>query len=427
MYHIGDDYLKAFENHFNSDETKALFEKARMLKSTERDKFIKKQKNHKRRVWFSIIAVFVVIIYFGRDILPDLFAQLLPNLMEQGWGLVAIAASGIILLAIIRALRRSKAEQYTAVDKNYFKSEYVSFYSNHILPWLVKPLDVSDLKLVISAGNSGRRRRNRNTSSTLKSVSYKVNNTKILADRDFINTETSTAIRGPIWRTQLNIANPLPYDVRIINNEGTKRTSLATVKLFGNDAHKFEFNTIEMSKMFDCYISIGKGRKTDNPIDQMFESGGILNLAAGAFAQKAYKTMTDNDISLEELPEGVGPMIKSFAESSVNNSREANRQKMEDNHLDIHRLISPMVEEVLLFIRHKYGPYNLVIGKGMRIDIAREPSITSRFNDRQEGLILDLFTPSLIDDSDISYERMLAIYEVFLLGHLLDKHFNTKE
>jgi len=446
MFHIGEDYVKTFENHFNSDKANTLFEKAKQLKNAERAIFVRRQKRHKRMVWFCLIAFFVVIIYLWRDILPILVAELMTNLrdniMEQGWA--AIAAIVFIALIIVRASRRTKASKYITADRNYFRGEYANFYMNQILPWLVEPLSINTLKLVINEGSArkgSRKGRRRNTPPSLRSVSYKINKTQVQLDRANMSTQSRSFVRGNVWRTQMNIANPLPYDIRIINTEATASNSLATIKLFGNDTHKFEFNTIEMAKKFECYISIGKGRKTDNPFDEMFEGSGVLGLAAGAFAQKAKKVVESADVNLNEIHkhadssendanqlEFVGNFTKSFFESAENNSREASRQKMEDYHLDVHRMINPVVEETLLFIRNKYGPYNLVVGKGMRIEIAREADrIKNLIHDRQEGLTLDLFTPSLTDDSDISYERLIKIYEIFLLSYLLDKNFNEGE
>jgi len=439
MFHIGEDYVKTFTYHFNSEEARVLFEKAKEFKNAEQAIFIRKQKRHKRRVWLCLIAVFAAAIYFGRDMLPALFDEVLTNITEQGW--VAIAAILFIGLAVIRASRRSKAEKYTAVNRNYFRGEYVNFYTNQILPWLIKPLNINNLRLVINEGGV-RKGRTRRISPHLKSVNYRINGTQVQLNRVDLPIDNRSVVKGSVWRTQMSITNPLPYDIRIVSTEGTMNNSLAPIKLFGNDAHKFEFNTIEMAKKFECYISIGKGRKTDNLFDEMFEAGGVLGTVAGAFAQKAKKAVEGVDINLHESYshtntlkdedinklKHVSAFTESFLESAANNSRETRQQKMEDNHLDVHRVINPTVEDSLIFIRRKYGPYNITIGKGIQIDIASEPNrVKGVLNNRKEMLSLDLFTPSLTDDSDISYERLLAIYEIFFLGYLLDKHFNEKE
>jgi len=442
MFHIGEDYEKTFAKHYQSSEAKVLFEKAKKLKDAERNAFLQKHNKLKRRRFLAVVIVICFVVLLGIEQSKSAI-EFIPNLMERPW--LGILAVGIAFFAIVRATRRSKANLKTLADQDCFKGEYAAFYTNQILPWLVKPLNIYGLKLVLKVEARGGRerainryRRNRNLpkvgGNRLKSIRYNTSDTKVISSVEFVNDDSRSAIKGFIWRTQFKVANPLPYDIRIKNTEGFARQGIkATANMLKSDTHKFEFNSTEMAKMFNCYISLSRNRDTQNTFDSAVESNRVLGFVAGTMAKQAQKHISDirADSAFDELPPEKREFMKSFVEAGVGNSTEKTREKMENHIHNAHIKITPMLEEILLFIRHKYGPYHLSVGETLQIDIAKEQNLANKFNVKQEELrpekTIDLFKPTLLDDSDISYERMLVIYEVFLLGFLLDRHFSGKE
>jgi len=429
-FHIGYDYKKAFLEHYQSSEGRALFEEARKLKNAERDVFLKKHNSLKQKRFLMVIIVIGVVVFYGYQEFGSFIDEFIPELMDNP--LLGVLMIGLVFFTLAGVVRRSKADKKTTIaNKERLEGEYAEFYLDKILPWLVKPLNIHDFKLVVKKESSGR---SRTPVNRLQSIRYSISGTRAMSSVHFIEESSGSAIEGHVWRTQFKVARPLPYDIRIENTEGFVRQGIkATANMLKSSAHKFEFNSIEMAKMFDCYITTGKNRERGNHFDSVFESNRLLGVAAGMMAKKAQKHMPDIEAAstLGELAPEVGDFIGDFLEAGASRSPEAIRQKMEDNLHNAHAKITPMLEEVLLFIRHKYGPYHLTASENVQIDIAKEQNLVNKINVRQEGMrpekAIDLFIPTLLDDSDISCERMLAIYEVFLLGFLLDKHFNEKE
>jgi hypothetical protein len=346
---------------------------------------------------------------------------------------------------------------------------YKPFYYNTIIKWLGTPLGVSDLN-VFSSGSSAEKHRQKNrytaaysdtglgdlydysTITEHRLSSWKVNyqfgasddasletsipvNTYSIDlqktetrqnEKGEASTQSKSVFRGFFFRMKLN--RPLDFTIRIDTNEKLlNQMAEATIQSMAGNKRLFMFNSLELENMFDCMIypiDTNMGTFIGRTIQGTGASlaGNLVEAGltrAGAVGKAAKLLNIDNMVN-----KGVRRMLSPSELRSLFKSAE----DQENAHLKAKELITPQVEEFLLFLRKKYGPYTLVINKYINIQFSASVSWDNKRNvakqKRRLNSLSGLFNPNCKDDKDIMCHSLLSIYESFMLAFLLGKYFD---
>ncbi|OGO86811.1 MAG: hypothetical protein A2Y24_04110 [Clostridiales bacterium GWE2_32_10] len=86
-------------------------------------------------------------------------------------------------------------------------------------------------------------------------------------------------------------------------------------------------------------------------------------------------------------------------------------------------VITPVIEDLLSYIRKKYGRCNIAINNG-RIDIQLLLSQTPSSNKVKKRLLQVWLKPTLFNDKDLKLSRLYKFYEILELQKLILKYFN---
>lgn len=183
------------------------------------------------------------------------------------------------------------------------------------------------------------------------------------------------------YALNLSLKNPLDFCIRIDSDENlTSKMTEATIESAISDNSRFVFNTTELNTMFDCNVY----PKNINPSDLL---------------------------------------------SKITQNHFGNKEKYEEAIFKTHSIITPHIEEFLMFVRKKFGPFTLVIGDSINIQISSSQSLINKFNTNTNifkstrNYISDLLATSIFTDSDIKCSRLMKMYDLFLLEFLLNKYF----
>lgn len=155
----------------------------------------------------------------------------------------------------------------------------------------------------------------------------------------------------------------------------------------------------------------------------MDTAGGIVdNVLSGSKIGRTLNTV------------GVGKVIKNemnnISISDITSMFES-PEKMEEAMLESRKLITPVAEEFLLYIRKKYGPFTLVINNGINIQISKHQTSMNKINDGQnifkfsKNYMAGFLEPKIFSNDDLKCSTLTKLYDVFMLEWLLNKYFKT--
>lgn len=231
----------------------------------------------------------------------------------------------------------------------------------------------------------------------------------------------------------LDVNNPARCAIRIDSDETfVSQLTESTVESISKNRGKYSFNSAELEKMFDCKVYPKGTTLTKFVSDQTQKRARDIsvNTAGG---------LVDNVLSGTKIGDtlntvGVGTAVKNELENisvsdvtSMFNSEEA----MESALLEARNIITPVVEEFLLYIRKKYGPFTLVINNGINIQISTAQTIMNKINDGKnifkfsKNYMSNFLMPSVFSNSDLKCSTLTRLYDVMMLEWLLNKYFKT--
>jgi hypothetical protein len=231
----------------------------------------------------------------------------------------------------------------------------------------------------------------------------------------------------------LDVNNPVNCAVRIDSDETlTSHLTESTIESVSKNKGRFSFGSAELEKMFDCKV-YPKGSSLANLIGSHTKKavrdisvsategivGGILGSTAigktlNAFGVGDVISNEINNISMADITS----MFKSEAE-------------MDDAMHEAKKIITPVTEEFLLYIRKKYGPFTLVINNGINIQISNDKTFLNNRNvgkgffENSRNYMSGFLSTSVFSNSDLECSRLNKMYEVFMLEWLLNKYFKN--
>lgn len=231
----------------------------------------------------------------------------------------------------------------------------------------------------------------------------------------------------------LDINNPINCAIRIDTDETlVSLLTESTIEASKKSKALFNFNSAELDKMFDCKV---------------YPKGGNLNKIISHHAGKAVRDISvkatggivDNVLSASKIGRtlkavGVGKVVKNEI-NSISVSDIANMftspEKFEEAMLEARKLITPVVEEFLLYIRKKYGPFTLVINNGINIQISKRQTSMNKINSGQnifkftKNYMAGFLQATVLSNNDLKCSTLTKMYEVFMLEWLLNKYFKN--
>ena len=447
-------YRQNFVEYYQSDAAFAMFKQAKNLKDIDRVEGKK-----------------ATVAALKKGLLLGLAGGALIGLISYiVWTTLAGAIVGFLLGFILGIITVKKPPEV-----------YKPFYYNTIIKWLGAPLGVLELKIL---SNSARRKKPYYKSTYSKSAYPKSNYSgsaysksayrktglgdlydfdTMTEDRFFdfsvtyncgdsnaripvstygvalqkteqksdkngrSSTNLHTVFRGFVYRMKLN--RPLEFTVRIDSNENRlEQLAKATVQSIAGNKRLFVFNSQELDNMFDCMIypvSANLGALNNTAVLDAGSSlvgslvdAGLANAGGLGTAAKLLKVdaMAKKGTRRILSPSELQSLFKSA-------------QDQENAHLKAKELITPQVEEFLLFLRQKYGPYTLIIDDHINIQFSANISADNKRNVEKQKRrwtgLSGLFCPTYRSDKDIMCHSLLRIYEAFMPAFLLGKYFDA--
>ena len=244
-------------------------------------------------------------------------------------------------------------------------------------------------------------------------------------------TTTDTVFRGFCY--SLDVNNPIECAIRIDSDETfVSHLTESTIESMSKNRGRFSFNSAELEKLFDCKV-YPKGTNLTKIISNRSQkmardisvdtAGGIVdNILSGSKIGKTLNTV------------GVGKVIK----NEMNNisigditSMFSSPEEMDNAMLEARKLVTPLIEEFLLYIRKKYGPFTLVINNGINIQISTIQTSMNKINNGQsifkftKNYMSKFLQPSIFSNDDLKCSTLTKLYEVLMLEWLLNKYFKT--
>lgn len=249
--------------------------------------------------------------------------------------------------------------------------------------------------------------------------------------RIITKTIVDTIFRGFCY--SLDVNNPVDCAVRIDSDETfVSQLTESTVESISKNRGKFNFNSTELEKMFNCKV-YPKGTNLSKIISKQAQKG-VRDISINTAGGIVDNVLSDSKIGKTLNTVGVGNAIKNEMNkisiddiTSMFNSQE----ELEKAMLEARKLITPVVEEFLLYIRKKYGPFTLVINNGINIQISTDQTTLNKINNGQnifkfeKNYMADFLQPSVFSNSDLKCSTLTKLYEVLMLEWLLNKYFKT--
>lgn len=242
---------------------------------------------------------------------------------------------------------------------------------------------------------------------------------------------TDTVFKGFCY--SLDVNNPVECAVRIDSDETfVSQLTESTIESVSKNRGKFNFNSAELEKIFNCKV-YPKGTNLTKIISNQAQKsvrdisintvGGIVdNVLSGSRIGKTLNTVGVGNIIKNEINKiSIGDITSMF------NTEE----EMEKAMLEARKIITPVTEEFLLYIRKKYGPFTLVINNGINIQISTCQTTMNKINAGQnifkftKKYMENFLKPSIFSDFDLKCSTLTKLYEVLMLEWLLNKYFKT--
>lgn len=248
-----------------------------------------------------------------------------------------------------------------------------------------------------------------------------------------VDTQTSTdnVFTGLCY--SLDVNNPVNCAIRIDSDETfVSQLTESTIEATTKNRGKFAFNSAELEKLFNCKV-YPKGTSLTKIISNQSQkavrdisietAGGLVdNVLSGSKIGRTLNTIGVGDAIKNEMNKISIGDITSMFEST---------EDMEEAMLEARKLITPVVEEFLLYIRKKYGPFTLVINNGINIQISKYQTSMNKINNGQnmfkftKDYMAGLLEPKVFSNDDLKCSTLTRLYDVFMLEWLLNKYFKT--
>jgi len=388
-------YTQNFIDYYRSNEAFEMFKRAKALKDIDKREHNKAHiAQIKRGLVFGLFggAALGLICYFV-------------------WSLFIGSIIGLLLGFIVGCLSVKAPPEV-----------YKPFYYETIIKWLGSPLGVLRVNVLSSSFSSQNRRNNHLSKLTYYNtdlgdlhdhnqiterrflnyyINYSLNGGKAripvgtyginLLKIEQTNNSRSSAraeniYSGFVYRMKLN--RPLDYTIRIdaIENGGVQLAEADSQYILGQK-RLFAFSSKGMESMFSCMI---------------FPTNGSLGASFIDLVKKEGRRLFS--------PSELLCLFRSPAEQ-------------EYTHLKAQELINPGVEEFLVFLHKKYGPFTLIINDHLNIQFSAD-SAWGGIQKRRLSSLYNLLNPTYKNDSDIMCSSLLRVYESFMLPFLLGKYFD---
>jgi len=393
------DYSQDFTLHHQSQKADELFIQARQLKTEDRANV----RNYKAKKFFRCVILGAIGAAIGFMIVHATnYIDAID--MEGPMPLAIIFGFFGCMLGLAIAVRRTKEP----------KQHYPQFYYNHILGWAASVLGINSFKIGRATNehrqqyaNTGLGDKSSGSSTVSVGLNYKIGSTPVYAYDIVRRRKRSIGFTGFVYTVKLN--HPLDYTIRIDSAENWQKLR-NTANALSNNQHRYEFNSTEMAQKFVCTIepTLKRDRRVlDDNIQHLRQSrdaspfGSIKQVKSAIDLRDARSLRREMDDF--ESPEVLGISM-----------------------LDTAEIITPLMEEFLIYLRKKYGPYTMVISDNVYIQVSSTifTGPTPFKTDSPFGII---FGPKINNDKDISLKSLQRASDVLHLGVLINDIFNHAE
>lgn len=410
---------QTFKDYYQSEESAKLLMLAKQKKDISRNAYIK----------FLLIA-FVIIA--GCVLMSSVIAVLVNS--SDGRFLIFAFIIGCICCIPVYMSFRNKMELYS----NFYHSSIPDFFSKYIFSDLSywSSTSITDYRNsgLADLFDSDRITLGSVCESILTGIDDKSFSTQMYPVR--IEEEEIVEEDGRKKKSYRTVFSGFAFSIkgipgvkdcvfRVDSDEGYLSYLVEdTVESMVKDRSIIKFNSEELNKRFDCKVypynsSISKlikrsaasstGRAIGNSLANSL--GGLGGIAGSVLKGAVKQVQKSVSVPLEDMTS----LFSSDAE-------------FDNAQLEALKILTSTVEDLLLYIRRKYGTFNLVFKNNelnIQIDFSdaiRGPN-AGMFKGKGISYLSKFLSPAVFNDSDIEYCTMLRLYELLHLEWLLIKYF----
>ncbi|MCL2527462.1 MAG: sulfite exporter TauE/SafE family protein [Defluviitaleaceae bacterium] len=380
--------------HLHSTKADELFAKARELKLEDRTRV----RSFRVKRFFRCIILGAIGAVIGFFIVRSI--DFIDAIQMEGPTPLAIvfAVFGCILGLALAGRNQKKPRQ-----------AYPPFYYNKILGWIVGLMGARNFKIGHATSDQHESYNGTGLGDTTGGAltritlgySYKIGNTPIFAYDIERRNRNQIMFTGYVYEVPLD--NPLDFTVRINTSRHWQKLKSAAAAI-RNDQRRYEFESAEMAQQFTCIVE-ASNKKMRNTVTEELQARRDRNLL----------NLPMRSQQVTSIDEAI--IRKSMTRFASSDDLDAALQLTSE-------IITPQMEEFLMHIRKKYGPYTMLISDKLYIQLQSQiyTGKTPFFTSSPFGV---LFRPRNNSNKDISSKSLQKASDVLNLGILLDDAFNN--